>query len=110
MGGRRRILAILVALVATLGGVAAQSSVAAAADIGYERFTYAPVNGPATGTKPESKLWFADGSWWSLMRVSAGVTIHRLGSDQRWTDTGTVVDPRTNPIPAACPGGVGQGH
>ena len=67
MGGRRRILTILVALVATLGGVAAQSSVAAAADIGYEQFTYAPLTGPATGTKPESKLWFADGSWWASM-------------------------------------------
>ena len=95
MGGRRRILTILVALVATLGGVAAQSSVAAAADIGYEQFTYAPLTGPATGTKPESKLWFADGSWWASMFRGATHRIFRLDrSSQTWSDTGTVLDDR----------------
>ena len=95
MGGRRRILAILVALVATSGGVAAQSSVAAAADIGYERFTYAPLSGPATGTKPESKLWFADGSWWASMFRGTTHRIFRLNrSTQEWGDTGTVLDDR----------------
>ena len=96
MGGRRRILEILVALVATLGGVAAQSSVAAAADIGFERSsTYAPLTGPATGTKPESKLWFADGTWWATMFQGSTHRIFRLNrSFQTWGDTGTVLDDR----------------
>ena len=49
--------------------------------------------------KPQSKLWFTDGTWWSLM-VPAGQTavhIFRLNSaTHSWTDTGTVVDTVAN--------------
>ena len=50
-----------------------------------------------TQDKPQSKLWFADGSWWALMRVSAGVTIHRLGSDH----TGPTPAPSSTPASRA---------
>ena len=62
-----------------------------------------PVAGSApTEDKPQSKLWFNDGSWWALMR-SAGngpdgdpdVTVHRLLADHTWRDTGTIVDTRS---------------
>src|ERR687898_70066 len=32
--------------------------------------------GSPTGSKPQSKLWFADGSWWSVM--NPGGTGHRI--------------------------------
>ncbi|WP_236836717.1 hypothetical protein, partial [Blastococcus sp. KM273129] len=56
--------------------------------------------GPSpTEDKPQSKLWFHDGSWWALMRTdgvssAAAVTVHRLQPDHTWVDTGTVVDSR----------------
>ena len=60
----------------------------------YQGATF-PTAGPApTEDKPQSKLWFADGSWWALMRSSSGpITIHRL-VDHAWRNTGTVVDDR----------------
>ncbi|MCZ2836028.1 fibronectin type III domain-containing protein [Modestobacter sp. VKM Ac-2985] len=54
-----------------------------------------------TEDKPQSKLWFADGSWWALMRTAANgtdgnpdITVHRLQPDHTWANTGTVVDRR----------------
>jgi hypothetical protein len=47
-----------------------------------------------TGTKPESKLWYAHGAWWAVMQQTSGAsTVWRL-NDDAWTDTGTSVDPR----------------
>ncbi|WP_280658632.1 PKD domain-containing protein [Geodermatophilus sp. DF01_2] len=62
-----------------------------------------PTAGSApTEDKPQSKLWFADGSWWALMRTVANgadgnpdVTVHRLQADHTWVNTGTVVDRRS---------------
>ena len=75
------------------------AATAAPGDLGAEDFSYAPLTGSPTQTKPESKLWFADGSWWGdLYSPSAGVhRIHRFdaGSDS-WVDTGTTVDDRPN--------------
>jgi hypothetical protein len=53
---------------------------------------------PPTAEKPESKLWFTDGTWWSVMiSGSGGHKIFRLNPDsQVWTNTGVVVDTRTN--------------
>ncbi|MCF6736924.1 hypothetical protein E9565_17495, partial [Blastococcus sp. KM273129] len=58
--------------------------------------------GPSpTEDKPQSKLWFHDGSWWALMRTNVNgadgnpdVTVHRLQPDHTWLDTRTVVDKR----------------
>jgi len=50
-----------------------------------------------TGEKPESKLWWADGSWWGALYVDAAQQhhIHRLDfARQTWEDTGTVLDVR----------------
>jgi hypothetical protein len=53
-------------------------------------------SGP-TGQKPQSKLWFNDGSWWGVLfdRSVGEYRIHSYGWDTRtWTDTGTLVDKR----------------
>ncbi len=50
-----------------------------------------------TATKPESKLWFAHGSWWASMASTAtgGYRIHRLDRGSgTWVDTGVGLDPR----------------
>ena len=53
--------------------------------------------GPAAGVtaptaeKPESKLWFTDGTWWSVMitGTTGDHKIYRLNPDtQAWSDTG----------------------
>jgi chitodextrinase len=87
---------VLVGLQLTLQAVAPPA--ASAADpvpVTYQGAGY-PAAGP-TGTedKPQSKLWYTDGAWWALMRVPAGVTVHRL-EDHVWRDTGTVVDERVS--------------
>jgi hypothetical protein len=57
-----------------------------------------------TAQKDQSKLWYAEGTWWAILVSSqrAVLTIHRLdAASQQWVDTGTVVDERTNASPDA---------
>ena len=59
---------------------------------------HSSVNRPSEN-KPQSKLWYVDGSWWALMVTGNGnttVRIHELMPDHSWRDTGTVVDTRLN--------------
>ena len=55
-------------------------------------------NSAPTGAKPESKLWWNDGSWWGILYDSAardGYRIWRLdSSSQSWVNTGVRVDER----------------
>jgi hypothetical protein len=72
---------------------------AAAQTVGFRDFSYANSNGLSapTGSKPESKLWFNDNSWWAVMfNFSLHATdIYKLDlANQKWTDTGTTVDDR----------------
>jgi len=48
-----------------------------------------------TGEKPQSKLWFHDGTWWAVMynATSGSFEIFRRAGSN-WTTTGTLVDPR----------------
>jgi trimeric autotransporter adhesin len=78
-------------------GIGAGVAQAAPGDIGYQDFSYAPASGSITGSKPESKLWFNDGSWWASMYAPAagGYTIHRLDrTTHTWISTGTPIDDR----------------
>src|SRR3954467_3633271 len=61
---RTTLLTLAVATVLVLAH--AQPSAAALGDIGFEDFTYSPLGGSPTGSKPESKLWFNNG-WWGLL-------------------------------------------
>jgi chitodextrinase len=79
---------------ALLAGVAQ-----AAVPTTYQDFAYAPAaTYNPTADKPQSKLWFQDGSWWSLMLSQSDDAVHifELRADHTWRDTGTVVDSRTD--------------
>ena len=101
----RRWRRALVALVAA-GAFAYQATGTAAAAVAaagqYQGPSYAGSASSPTGSKPESKLWFNDGFWWSAMNVDdpgseVGPRIFRLDSaSQRWTDTGVQIDARAN--------------
>jgi len=65
--------------------------------IGYQDGSTSGAGSAATGEKPESKLWWNDGSWWASMLDTASQTYHifRLDrSTQTWVDTGTPLDNR----------------
>ncbi|HWH35049.1 MAG TPA: Ig-like domain-containing protein [Acidimicrobiales bacterium] len=90
-----------VALVAVLVLVAGQPLVAApvsAAEIAgwNEGPSYRPISAPS-GQKPQSKLWFAQSSWWGVLFSSptGDYTIHRFDwPTSTWVDTGVFVDNR----------------
>jgi hypothetical protein len=95
---RYRIHIWLTALIVSLivGGMSASEKIA----VGYRDFSYPAKTGQnsrPTGEKPESKLWFNDGTWFGILWSTAGKAyrIHRLDlTTQDWLDTGTVVDAR----------------
>ena len=102
----RRFAGILVALVTSMLSLQAVGAGAAlAADPVprmYQDQAFATAGSAPTEDKPQSKLWFNDGSWWALMRTAVNgtdgdpdVTIHRLQADHTWLNTGVVVDPRS---------------
>ena len=84
---------VLLVLAAT---VLPAASRAATGDIGYRDQSFTGAGTAPTGSKPESKLWWNDGSWWASMWASGGgFHIFRLDNlTQRWTDTGVPIDSR----------------
>jgi PKD repeat protein len=83
---------ILVLLVATASNSHAQVA-------GFRGRSYEGAGSYPTGTKPESKLWWNDGSWWGCLwsAPSRSFTIQRLNVDtQSWMNTGVAVDRRPN--------------
>jgi len=75
----------------------AQPSAAAVGDIGFAGFTYSPLGGSPTGSKPESKLWFNNG-WWGLLwnPAAAQYRIAKLNrSTGAWAFTAAGADTRT---------------
>jgi len=106
-GGRKRAgLLVCAALVAagTVGPLGSAGPIARAADgdVGYVDHSYAGVDGvsDATTYHSQSKTWFHDETWWSVMfrprpsdPAKGDWTIHRLAREtQEWVDTGVVVD------------------
>lgn len=80
-----------------LSPVGASPADAAVADIGYVGPSTRGDGSAATGEKPESKLWWNDGSWWSVLFDTASQTHHVFRLDrsiEQWVDTGTIVDNR----------------
>src|SRR3954463_3674019 len=93
--GFRRLALAGVAVATLLGLQVAQAAAADVAPAGqYQGPSFAGGPSSPTGSKPESKLWFADGTWWSVMNVAGtGLRIYRLDpSSQAWQATGVVVD------------------
>ena len=94
-----RLFAVAMSLsLGLLAALPAGMTSAAAADVGYKDFTYLPgASRDPTQDKPQSKVWYADGSWWGgLFHVdSQTFHIYRLNkTSQEWVDTGTVIDDR----------------
>jgi PKD repeat protein len=94
------------ALVTTTTTPAAQ---AAPGDIGYADYLYGPPTSTTnpdlspTASKPQSKLWFAQGKWWGVLQQpnTTTTTIHLYDENSHiWSDTGVVVDNRTDPTQA----------
>ena len=98
-GLRARLLAATVAttLLSPLTAVASADA-AVGVPTTYEGPSYASTVVSPSADKPQSKLWYVDGSWWALMSTGADTRtrIHQLLPDHTWRDTGTVVDTRLN--------------
>ncbi len=99
----------MLVVVAVCGAVAVAAPAVGAADPGDigtkgPSFAGASATVPPSGSKPESKLWFADGLWWAAMfdTASGDFRIFRLDAGtQTWADTGVAIDDRNNSIPDA---------
>ena len=92
-------VAVLLALVGSglhLGSAAVQAEPPSV--LSYRDFQFAEGVTSPTADKPQSKLWFADGSWWGLMATAEDgkVNIFELTDSHAWRDTGTLVDDRIN--------------
>lgn len=89
------VVSIALVLVATTAGgsVSAMQPMLNAADVGYVDFSYGvDVQGEPTADNPESKLWYNDGLWWSVMFDDATnqYAIYKLNwATQTWTKTAT---------------------
>ncbi|MEX5718236.1 PKD domain-containing protein [Geodermatophilus maliterrae] len=99
---RSFVLVVLAALLAVGGLVVGPDRAAAATgDVGYPGPSYAGASYVPTSDKPQSKLWFAQGSWWANMFDTGSKTWHvfRLDrSTQQWVDTGVPIDDRPNTL------------
>ncbi|NUP58456.1 MAG: hypothetical protein HOQ06_03130, partial [Pseudarthrobacter sp.] len=101
----RELAAVLVAsgLVTVFGGpagAATQTADPPAPTYGFPSVNYTGSGQPATEEKPQSKLWWNDGSWWADMwTTGSGWHIYRLDrSVEKWVDTGVAIDSRTNTL------------
>jgi hypothetical protein len=85
--------ALLLSLLATI-----RPTAAAPADVGFIDHSYnAPSVSSPTKDKPQSKVWFADGSWWGGLFVTGSndYRIHKYNATSHtWAATSTVVDDR----------------
>lgn len=63
---------------------------------GTQSIAYSGVSNPPTSDKPQSKLWWNDGSWWAdVWKSGTGWSIYRLDrASNSWVDTGVVNDTR----------------
>ncbi|MDQ3867511.1 MAG: hypothetical protein M3304_11930 [Actinomycetota bacterium] len=76
------------------------SIVAAAGSLGFQDHSFSGAGDDRpSSSKPESKLWWNDGSWWADMWDPTSVSHHifRLNtSTQTWIDTGVQLDDRAS--------------
>ena len=90
-------------LLALIGAMFLGYAGPASADTGYRDFSFSAPNVVSpTGEKPQSKLWFNDGTWWGSLfnRSTEAYHIYRYDrTTHTWSDTGTALDDR-NPSKA----------
>jgi PKD repeat protein len=97
----RRLVRALPAATALIVAVALSpvQAQAAVGDLGYQDqvFGAGPGTTAPTADKPESKLWFAYGSWWADLWSASAAAHHIFRLDtatQVWSDTGVAIDAR----------------
>src|SRR5215217_8351713 len=94
----KRTALVLAVLLTTLFGYAGATS--AASDVGYRDFSFNATSVVApTGEKPQSKLWYNDGTWWASMfnRTAEEYHVYRYDrATHTWSDTGTLIDERNS--------------
>lgn len=97
-GVRRRATVIGVALLAVVTSALGSPSQALDQQIGASGPDYTGAYLDPTGSKPQSKLWFHDGSWWGVLfqKQGARFNIFRLDTATGWVDTAVTVDGRVN--------------
>jgi PKD repeat protein len=92
----------LVAICLALAGTAAVSvgTAQAAANYGSPSISYSGVANAPTSGKPQSKLWWNDGSWWADMwTTGSGWSIYRLDRGSKtWVNTGVRNDTRSTTL------------
>jgi PKD repeat protein len=92
---------ILVFCLAMAGiGAVFSNAAQAATTYGTRSISYTGVANAPTADKPQSKLWWNDGSWWADMWTSgSGWHIYKLDrSSKTWVDTGLLNDNRSNTL------------
>ncbi|WP_285291776.1 PKD domain-containing protein [Arthrobacter sp. ISL-28] len=92
----RRLSQLVVLSVVVAGALVGISTAAQADTVGTPSITYSGVSNPPTADKPQSKLWWNDGSWWANMwKTGSGWSIYRLNrATATWVDTGVRSDSR----------------
>ncbi len=95
---RWRVSLLATVVVAATLGMPSAAALAAPGDVGFVGPVYTGASNP-TEHKPESKLWFNDGSWWGSLydSVAKKYMIHRLdAATQSWQKTGVLIDNRAS--------------
>ncbi|MDI3213430.1 hypothetical protein [Arthrobacter sp. AL12] len=92
--------ALVLATIVAGNILAVSSSAVAESSYGSPSIKYFGVDNPPTADKPQSKLWWNDGSWWADMWTSgSGWHIYRLDrSVDKWVDTGVLIDSRRSTL------------
>jgi PKD repeat protein len=92
--------ALVLAILAAGALLVNSTDAAAAPDYGTPSISYSGVSNPPTSDKPQSKLWWNDGSWWADMwTTGSGWHIYRLDrATETWVDTGLLNDKRGNTL------------
>lgn len=97
----KRLLSQIFAFSLTMAATAvAMPAAKAATTYGHPSISYSGVANPPTSDKPQSKLWWNDGSWWADMwTTGSGWHIYRLDrSANKWVDTGVRNDTRATTL------------
>ncbi|MDP9888351.1 PKD domain-containing protein [Pseudarthrobacter enclensis] len=92
--------ALVLALIAALAPLGWAPAASADPVYGRQSISYSGVANPPTSDKPQSKLWWNDGSWWADMWTSgSGWSIYRLDRPTAtWVNTGVVNDSRSSTL------------
>jgi PKD repeat protein len=94
VGSRLAAIACVFCLITIVPGIARAET----GDIGYHDQSFNGAGTAPSGSKPESKLWWNDGSWWASMWDTGSGSFHIFRLDlltQTWRDTGVPIDGRS---------------